>query len=348
MQRGSIGSCLPRADRAVRKTLKNHVDSGYRDILRRDRRGAVRRRARPARWMHAARRSARACTALSGDAARRIRRRGARTRIARPHSPPAAAGARGDGPRRRALRGPRRGRLHRRAGARRRAAGRRQRRGQPGLRARSAGDRRASSGGAPALAAARGEPARLSIHRAAGLRRAHAAHARDRRGPIRAARRNPGRCRGRGVRQDRQAARSALSRRIGARATRHRRPPRPVQVSAPDDRLRRSRFQLQRLEDCGRNRMSQAHARRTDPSRHRARLRGSGGRCSGREMRDRDGNDRTRTAGRCRRRRRKYQAARIARPGRGQGRLRRSLPAAGILHRQRRDDCLGRRSATAK
>ena len=53
-----------------------------------------------ARGMHAASRPARACPAFAGGAARRIRRRGARTRLARPHPPPAAAGARGDGTRR--------------------------------------------------------------------------------------------------------------------------------------------------------------------------------------------------------------------------------------------------------
>ena len=86
-----------------------------------------------------------------------------------------------------------------------------------GLGARTAGDRRPPHGRPSAGAAARSGPARAAVRRAAGLGRTFDADRGRGDRALRAARRHARRCGRRGLRQDRQADGSAVSRRPGAR-----------------------------------------------------------------------------------------------------------------------------------
>ena len=103
-------------------------------------------------------------------------------------------------------------------GPRRRAAGRRERRERARLRARQARDRRPSHGRPSAVAAAGRSEAGVSVRRAARVGRPQPAVRSRGRRAVPAAGRHEGRRRRRGLRQDGQAARAAVSRRTGAGA----------------------------------------------------------------------------------------------------------------------------------
>ena len=182
----------------------------HRNLLRRNGRGRLRhgpgtRRAR---------------ASLAGRDARGVRRRRARAGVARPRAARRAAGCAGAPGGRDRHGGPGRHRLHAGPGARRRAAGGRQRGHGDGVRAFDPDDSRAPPRRPPAVAAAERAGARVPVRRAARLGRPQPALRRRGRRPLSAARRHARRRGGRGVRQDRENARPAVSRRPCARATR--------------------------------------------------------------------------------------------------------------------------------
>ncbi len=129
-------------------------------------------------------------------------------------------------------------------GPRRRIAGRGQRRHRPCLRAGHARDRHPPPGRAPAVAPPVRSAPGLPVCRAARFGRAQPTVRGRGRRALPAPRRHAGRRRGRGVRQDREAARPAVPRRTGARAPRRVRPRRRRQPAAADARLRRPRHEL--------------------------------------------------------------------------------------------------------
>ncbi len=143
--------------------------------------------------------------------------------------------------------------------------------------------RRPSHGRPSAVAAARRSEAGVSVRRAARLGRPQPAVRGRGRRAVPAAGRHEGRRRRRGLRQDGQAARAAVSRRTGAGepgrgGTGWRRG-----AAATDARQRRPRHELQRTEDGGADarapRGGRRDARRRAPGRHRARVPARGGRC---------------------------------------------------------------------
>ena len=103
----------------------------------------------------------------------------------------------------------------------------------------------------------------VPVRRAAGVRRPHASSSRSTAvGPLPAARRHARRRRRRGVRQDREAARPAVSGRAGARAPRRVRSRRRGAAAAADARLRRSRHELLGTQDRRADAGAAARARR--------------------------------------------------------------------------------------
>ena len=114
-----------------------------------------------------------------------------------------------------------------------------------------AGRRRPSPRRPSALAAARGSEAGVSVRRAARVRRPQPVVRRRRRRPLSAARRHAGRCGGRSVRQDGEAARASLSGRARACAIGGVGARRRSVAAAADARQRRSRHELQRAQDRG-------------------------------------------------------------------------------------------------
>ena len=88
----------------------------------------------------------------------------------------------------------------------------------------------------------------------------------------------PGRRGGRGIRQDRGAARSALSRRSLAGRPCARRRPLALSLSPPDDGSARTRHELQRPQDLRRHHLAQGGGGGLESRGHRTRLRGGGGR----------------------------------------------------------------------
>ena len=268
------------------------------------------------------------------------------TRLARPraaHGPAHPAGGGGRGPR---AGRPRRHRVHEGTRARGRAAGRREcgqcarvcvahpRGGHPPPR------------GAPAVAAACHAGTVVPVRRAARLRRSQPALRGPGRGPLSPARRHARRCGRRSLRQDGEAARTAVPRRSRTREARGTRPRGRVQAAAPDARFRRPRHELLGIEDrradAGAAIGSAEAARRADARRHRARVPvGRRGR-AGREGPRRARRHWHAFAGRGRRRRRESATSqfvdRIGSSPRGADLLSRYR----VLHRQRGDDRVGR------
>ncbi|CAN0627420.1 protein of unknown function [Burkholderia multivorans] len=198
---------------------------------------------------------------------------------------------------------------------------------------------------APAVAAARGRAAAISVRRAARVGRPYAAHARHRRRRVRDARRNARRRRRRGVRQDSKADWPRLSGRPGSLEARGNRHAGRRRAAAPDAAFRRPRLQLQRPE----NRRADANEEiRGGRAVRRSAGAGQGG--SGARVRRRGrGRARRQVAGGAQedeaqaprgggRRRREPPAARRAVGGGREARLRRALPRSRAMHRQRRDD----------
>ncbi len=164
--------------------------------------------------------------------ARRIRRGGAGTGQPRPCAQAAAAGPADPGRGRVVGLRPRWRGLHRRSGPGRGAAGGRRGGALAGLGAGGAGDRRPPHGRPPAGAADGGRPACRAVRGPAGVRRAYPTGGGGRHRQLPAAGRDPGRCRRRGLRQDRQADGPALSRRTAAGQA-GRRAARPACTSSP-------------------------------------------------------------------------------------------------------------------
>ena len=138
------------------------------------------------------------------------------------------------------------------------------------LRLGQAGGRGASPRGAPAGAAA-GTPAPpFPLPRPAGVRRPYPADRRRGIGDYRILGRDAGRCGRRGLRQDRQAARAALSRRARAGAAGRRRPARRLRVSAADARSAGLRVQFHWPQDRRDAGVAGPRARRAGARRCRA------------------------------------------------------------------------------
>ena len=193
------------------------------------------------------------------------------------------------------------------------------------------------------------DAAAVSLRGPAGLRRPHATDARARRRRLRAPGRNHRRCRRRGLRQERQAARPGLPGRPGAGAHGGLRRPRGLRAAAAAVAQRGPGLFLRRAQDRGDDPGAQA-----GPQHLRAVARRSGGIDAGRDRRRAGGQVAACAVGQWhaapgggRRRRRQPEPAREARRRCGAPRRQRALPAARAVHRQRRDDRAGRRAAPA-
>ena len=236
--------------------------------MRRNRRGRVRSvafrpRARPAR----------AHAVQPDQDARRLRRGGAGTGLARPRAQAFAVDPRDAEKRRIDDARPARRRLHGRTGPDRRAARGRIVRALAGVGARGSGYRRASHGRPSARAASRSRSSGTAVRGAAGIRRTFDV---DRSGGHRrlsTARRHARRCGRRSLRQNREIDGTSIPRRTGVGEARGVRPRRALQILASDDGSSGTRFQFQRIEDAGAARLSGERRRKRCESRHRTRIR---------------------------------------------------------------------------
>ena len=316
--------------------VRRHARARHRDLLRRDRRRALRHRARPRRRR----------AALAGRDARGLRRRRARARLARPRPARAAADA---------------STCSRAPGSACATSTRSPTRRGPGSPARCSSARASRN----ALGFALGKPvlgihhleghllspllgdagAGISVRRAARVGRPHAVLRRRRRRPLRAARRHAGRRRRRSVRQDREAARlaypggpalAALAEQGSAGA-----------IALPRPMLDRGDLDFSfsglktavalRARDAG-DGGDPAQLAVVAQGRHRSRVPGRRRRRARRQGAAGARRDRAARARRRRRRRRQPRVARAARARARRARRARVLSRAAILHRQRRDD----------
>ena len=242
--------------------------------------------------------------------------------------------------------------------------GRRRRRPRPDRRRHRRADHGESDRDGARHAADRGEPSRgpradaaadlragVSLLPVSRLRRSHPDRRGDRRRQLCPARHHRRRRHGRGLRQGRKDARAALSRRTGGRARRRRR--RPERFAFPRPMLGRAgrQFLAVGIEDRGAQRGQPA--RPAGAAGHQRSLRQLSGGGAGIDRRPAERRlavvSRTvrpaARAGRRRRRRRQSGDPRRAAGCRRKGADHADHSAAGALHRQRRDDRLGRRGA---